>query len=219
MKLPRIFETVEEYMNLREPTHRYASFDYCYNHFHPENKKKRDVERGCLELFAYLGSWGMFRGSGFLGQETSFKHLEPTIQYIYKCKESCWDIDIAEYNAANIRTILGIAEEIQFRINPPARMIANKNATTTLVTKILLGVFGFVPAFDSRFKKTFGGFTSLSERSLMQLNEIYHDNRAEIKTILQKGKYKTLVLRKRYTQAKIIDMYGFTKNERVTEPQ
>ncbi len=97
-KLDKMTATVNGFMKERKADHRFASFDYCYNHFHPDNSKgKKDPEKSCLALYSYLGSWGMLRMSSELGQAKSIKSLQPTIEYIYQCKRSCWEIDVDNY--------------------------------------------------------------------------------------------------------------------------
>jgi hypothetical protein len=210
--------TVESFMKKRLADHRFASFDYCYNHFHPDNKRKNDPEKSCLALFSYLGSWGMLRMSGTLGQEKSIKSLEPTIQYIYQCKRSCWEIDVDNY-ATNSETILDLAEKIRHSL------VGDNDITVTLLTKVLFGVFGFIPALDSLFQKTmhlnkqyFGVKSKLFKQRfsdvLGRVSKIYEINRTKINEVYEKKEYKTLVFNdgevpKRYTKAKIIDMYGF----------
>ena len=86
----------------------------------------------------------MFRGSSFLLQK-SVKHFQPTIQYIATLDNSVWKIDVDKYDEQNIQKIIKIYKNIKDRLIP------NGNADLTLTTKILLGVFGFVPAFDNYF--------------------------------------------------------------------
>ena len=201
-------------MKERQADHRYASFDYCYNHFNPNNSKSRhDTEKGCLMLFSYLASWGMLRGSSWLLKEANAPHFRETVEYIQQCEPAFWDIDVDNYTKndnANIKTILVIAKDIRQRVEK-----RDKGITDTLVTKILLGVFGFVPALDSRFRKTFRMYSSL-DTSLLRIADIYRDNKMEIKRLPE---YKTLDFETgkstnlRYTKAKIIDMYGFMRNE------
>ena len=44
--------TVKKFLEATRPHHRYASFDYCYNHFHPSRFKRTppDMEKSCLAL-------------------------------------------------------------------------------------------------------------------------------------------------------------------------
>jgi hypothetical protein len=56
------------------PDARYASFDYCFNHFQAFRERGKvgdicspdNVQESCLQLGFYLASWGMLRGSSFL---------------------------------------------------------------------------------------------------------------------------------------------------------
>jgi hypothetical protein len=208
--------TVEKYLTERTPTHRYASFDYCYNYFHPSNRSDTDVEQGCYALGFYLASWGMMRGSSFLLQK-SVKHFEATVQYIAKCDPKLWNIDADNYTDANsIGVIVNTFKDIRGTLE------AEGHQDVTLVTKVLLGVFGFVPAFDQNFCETFGdifeqcGFRRLNAKVLQCIQEFYTANKQEIDTLSRKIKtldFKTGKETKlHYPKAKIIDMYGFQKS-------
>ena len=197
------------------PEHRYASFDYCYNYFLETKDLTKDIEKSCLVLGFYLASWGMFRGSSFL-LEKSVKHFEDTIKYIAEIRKSVCKIDVNNYSKNNISKIIEIYSKIK------SILINEDNAHLTLVTKILLGVFGFVPAFDNYFCDTFRdidkdekyGFRVLNEDSLNFIKRFYEANKDSIDklseqtfTIDFKNGGKTSI---NYTKAKIIDMYGFT---------
>lgn len=66
----------------KDLTHRYLSFDYCYNYFYQNrNKLLQDLEKSCLVLGFYLASWGMYRESSFMLERNS-NHLKNTIEYI-----------------------------------------------------------------------------------------------------------------------------------------
>lgn len=102
-------------------------------------------------------------------------------------------------------------------------VVENGKAHLTLVTKIMLGVFGNIPAFDEYFGKSFRaifkgecGFRCVNPKSLECIREFYDDNREKIDALSSKtfiisfstGKETSLV----YPKAKIIDMYGFAKD-------
>jgi hypothetical protein len=84
-------------------------------------------------------------------------------------------------------------------------------ASTTLVTKVMLGVFGNVPALDDNFCKGFGFSKYFSKPLLRKISDYYQTNKEEfdryrIKTIdfstgMETDRY--------YTRAKLIDMVGF----------
>jgi len=197
--------------------HRYSSFDYCYNYF-KNTDASIDVEKSCLELGFYLASWGMLRGSGFLLQR-SFKHFEKLIIYIagqQQEKEYLWDIDINDY-PENYELLQTIYDEIKEIVIEPGK------SHLTLVTKIMLGVYGFVPAFDSYFIKTFNNlfkgkpsFNQFNRQSLESIYQFYLKHKTEIDKLsndIRVLNFDTgLEGNNRYTKAKIIDMYGFQKS-------
>src|ERR1700733_4094512 len=84
-----IASNLERYLTEREPTARYASFDYCYNYFQMYREQAdvsavaatANIELSCLHLGFYLASWGMLRGSTDL-LKRSIKHLEPVVAAI-----------------------------------------------------------------------------------------------------------------------------------------
>ena len=198
-------------------TDRYTSFDYCYNYFRQPSKEiLADMEKSCLVIGFYLASWGMLRGSSFLLNK-SVKYYEPLVCYIAKTDKSVWDIDVDNYTDENIDKILKIYDDIKNDI------IDGNNAHLTLVTKIMLGVFGIIPAFDSYFCKSFReifngecGFRAVNKESLKCINEFYNDNKEDIDKASSKifvrefNNFEKTTFN--YTKAKIIDMYGFTRS-------
>ncbi len=208
------------------PTHRYASFDYCYNYFQEStaDQLEADIEKSCLELSFYLASWGMLRGSSFLLQK-SIKHYEPLIHYFIELKRNnhkIWQIDTDSYSGANIKVILDVYDQIRDII------IDNKdnNRHIVLITKIMLGVFGCIPAFDQYFTDTFReickplpgrhGFRSVNQDALNHIKKFYEENKEEIDE-LHEAIYTMdfgtgAETNRKYSRAKIIDMYGFAKN-------
>ncbi len=205
---------VNEFKGLSGPNDRYSSFDYCYNYFRTTDDLTQDIEKSCLALGFYLASWGMFRGSSFLLQK-SVRHFEPTIRYIANLDESVWQIDVDKYSGENIQTIIKIYKDIRLLL------INNGNADLTLVTKILLGVFGFIPAFDNYFCNSFReisgghcGFRKVNYKSLTVIKEFYKTNKAVIDRLSSETFTKDFLTGQdttiNYPKAKIIDMYGFT---------
>jgi len=217
MTKPDIETIVNRFKSQSNPDDRYTSFDYCYNYFRTTNDLTQDIEKGCLVLGFYLASWGMFRGSSFLLQK-SVKHFESTIRFISTLDKSIWTIDVDNYNENNIQIIIEIYQEIK------KRLILNGNTDLTLITKILLGVFGFIPAFDNYFCNSFRaisngqcGFRSVNVKSLSFIKAFYVSNQATIDrlsaqtytTDFMTGQKTTI----NYPKAKIIDMYGFSAGQ------
>ena len=207
-----------------KPEHRYASFDYCFNYFQDAtaDEMESDKQKACLQLGFYLASWGMLRGSSFMLQK-SIKHYIPLIDYIITLKREnhiIWNIDTDTYTKQNIKALIVIYNEVKRLI------IGDEGAKThlTLVTKILLGVFGCIPAYDQYFTDSFRaifkdkyrcGFRSLSNDSLSCISEFYVDNKESIDKLHEEINTISFdtgeLTSNKYTKAKIIDMYGFAK--------
>lgn len=200
---------LDVYLGARRPTERYTSFDYCFNHF--QNRRGRatdltlagELELSCLHLGFYLASWGMLRGSSVLLRR-SIKHYTPLIEAIASCPDDIWSIDAHCYDADTVDLLLATARHI--------RAALPEGASDILVTKVMLGVFGCVPAFDTYFKKGFGVWT-FGRKSLGKVANFYEANADVIDRHLvptldfATGQPTEL----RYTRAKVIDMIFFVQ--------
>jgi hypothetical protein len=200
----------------RQPEERYASFDYCYNYFYTfyredkisELANEENMQMSCLQIGFYLASWGMMRGSSFL-LEKSVKNYEELINAISKMDPKLWEIDVNNYDDGNIKSLLNSKQEIIIALGK------ENNPTDTLVTKIMLGVFANVPAFDKYFSMGFRMYT-FNEKSLLKLKEFYDSHKSifdsyEIHTFDFITSKETDI---NYTRAKLIDMYGFIKGQK-----
>ena len=192
----------------RHPLARYASFDYCFNYFQGLKDKKElahknNIQNSCLHLGFYLASWGMLRNSFLL--QKSIKFYEFLIKYISEKENDFWKIDVSNYTDTNLEKLINCGKDIKNKLG-------DKGVTDILVTKIMLGVFGNVPAFDTYFKmgSNLGTFNkhSLEEISSFYKNysKIISDEATRIKTF----EYPSGEAGSRsYTKAKIIDMIFF----------
>jgi len=213
MKQNNFEETIGKFTKLGIPEHRYSSFDYCYNYFLKENDLTKDMEKSCFELAFYLASWGMFRGSSFLLQKSA-KYFIKTIEYVNSLDKELWKIDVNDYNDEIIDKLLEIYNKLDKLV------VEGWSRSITLVTKIMLGIFGFVPAYDEYFCKSFRiiangkcGFRSFNKESLNIIKEFYDLNKNPINKLSNKIFTYDFITGKRtninYPKAKIIDMYGF----------
>src|SRR6185503_8722581 len=106
-----------------------------------------------------------------------------------------WDIDAHCYSDENIQAVLEVADQIRAAFPEPA--------SDTLVTKVMLGVFGCIPAFDTFFKAGLEVWT-FGNKSLHKVATFYQDNAA----IIEKYRVPTLefttgiATKRRYTRAK-----------------
>jgi hypothetical protein len=200
------------------PTDRYASFDYCFNYFQSFRESKKlfeltddaNLEKSCLQIGFYLASWGMLRGSSELLQKC-VKHYIPLIELISQTKAELWEIDLDCYDNDNIEKLLEQNSAIQKAVR------GARTASNTLSTKIMLGVFGSIPAFDEYFKLGFET-SSLNKKSLYRVSQFYADNeevfRLRIPTIEFSPKREGP--NRYYTKAKLLDMIFFTEGYKIS---
>lgn len=209
---------VSEVQNNLNPFSRDMSFDYCYNYFKDlQYLKQHDMEKSCLVLGFYLGNWGMFRNS-FL-QQTSLRHYEKVIEYISKTKIDYWQIDLDNYEA-NMDKL----QEIYKQIGTAIKSNQARDPTQTLITKIMLGVYGCVPALDDNFltgfNTIFQGKDRLNgniEHNLNQLQKFYAANKQDIDLLSSSWKtrdvYSGEFTTTNYPKSKIVDLYGYKRGE------
>jgi hypothetical protein len=200
---------------------RYASFDYCYNYFQSFRDRacmaslaeSAHLQQSCLHIGFYLASWGMLRGSTFLLQKSQ-RFLVPLVRYIAEAPPSVWGIDVDCYED-NLGQLMDCYRQIEGTLRdggPP---------TPTLVTKIMLGVFGTVPAFDNYFMSGMG-IRFRGAPSLLAVVKFYRDHRAAIDahhvatfTLDFASGHPT---HRHYPRAKIVDMVGFIEGLKKPQP-
>ncbi|MBS3165827.1 hypothetical protein J4444_01770 [Candidatus Woesearchaeota archaeon] len=195
----------------RKPDERYASFDFCYNYFYSFYKRNKlnelpdgkNLQTSCLQLGFYLASWGMMRGSSFL-LEKSVKNYKNLIVTISKMNPKLWEIDVDTYDEDNIKLLLNCKQQI-------IEVLGKENKPSdTLVTKIMLGVFANIPAYDQYFRKS-QKLHSLNKKSLLKIKKFYEENKEtfdsfKIHSFDFLTSQETDII---YPKAKLIDMCGF----------
>ncbi|MBA2851221.1 hypothetical protein HNP86_001352 [Methanococcus maripaludis] len=195
----------------RTPDERYSSFDYCYNYFYSFFRENRlveladenNIQMSSLQLGNYLASFGMMRGSSFL-LEKSVRHYQTLITSISEVDPIFWKIDADSYNEENIELLLNCKNQIFEALGK------ENKPTDTLITKIMLGVFGNIPAYDTNVKKSLK-LNSLNEKSLLKIKDFYEKN-SEMIDSYEIYTYDFLTSKNtdiKYTKAKLVDMYGF----------
>lgn len=213
-----IKDTVNRFHTSMNEKHRYASFDFCYSYF----QKNRDnlsnnVEVSCMYLWSYLASWGMLRGSSELLQENSPASLKGLISFFATQKDSIlWNMDMKDYSKPDaIDQIVQMYKSIDSELK---KIIAQPSIT--LITKIMLGVFGCVPAYDGYFtyamrKECIGdgcGFRRVNQNSLTKIGEFYRLHQTTFDSInINVIDFDGISTDLTYKKAKLIDMFGFTK--------
>lgn len=198
--------------------HRYNSFDFCFNYFSSFGNKTElassdNIETSCLQLGFYLASWGMLRGSSEL-LDRSLSFYIPMIEAIADCDKSIWEIDVDKYQDSSVR------QTLKETFDKLSKHIPNQTKLT-LATKIMLGVFGNVPAFDRYFKTAMQklsnaecGFSTFSDKSLLTIHKFYSHNKQTIDSLAASTQtnvfgYGKSTEGRNITKAKVIDIIGF----------
>jgi hypothetical protein len=200
------------------PEDRYASFDYCFNYFQSFREQDRvkeiaapeNMQLSCLHLGVYLASWGMFRSSTVRGR--SVYQFKPVVELIANSPRDVWEIDANAYSDEACAMLMTTASQIKDSLHfPPGTW-----PTSTLSTKIMLGVFGNVPAFDRRVRaglKAGGLVGRFGARALRGIGDYYQQNA----DLIERGRLRTLDFEtgrhthRKYTRAKVIDMIFYVK--------
>jgi hypothetical protein len=172
------------------------SWDFCYSYYHRAREQiQPDFEAATMYLAAYLASFGMYQGSSHL--------LQRSTQFLHSTARAGFDShipDVPDY-PTHAKHILEKKEELKELL---------ETNSETLVTKVMMGMLGNVPAFDIHFKE-FIGYSRLTEESLEAIYTHYQDLKdAYDKPTTTKGfeGANTNIL---VPIARKIDVYGFSR--------
>ena len=204
---------------------RYRSWEHCYKLFHDaRHNQTPDYDYLSLHLAFYLASWGMYRGSSFLLQKDYKVHI-PVVKEILKSDYdillglNCVDLrndDIEDKLQDLYNSISNTYDAIRKSVNEKEKKIVKNELSSTLITKVLMGTLGCVPAYDRYFidgikdqKVSTGSF---SKRSLLKLVDFYQNNYDRLEEVRNNLKVYDLP----YPQMKLLDMgfwqIGFEKD-------
>jgi len=195
--LKTISEEINPYLKhiLSTKNGRYLSWEHCYNAF---GDNSLDEDTLALHLGFYLASWGMYRGSTTLLQRDYKIHI-PIVKILKNFPELRCEIN-SEPNRDSIPKILELKSEI-------IKEYKEFKPTDTLITKIILGTLGCVPAIDRYFcdgmrSQNLKNF-SLTERFLNTLFDFVEEYEGQITDAQLKLKIQKVY----YPRMKIVDMY------------
>lgn len=210
---------VEQYRGDIGPQARYASFDYCYSYFRGLGSDEgpaaiasdEHLKDSCFQLGMYLASWGMYRGSGPL-LPVSVRALEDAVRFIAAAPDVLWEIDVNGYGD-HAEFLLSQARDLRAAL--PGGKKGAPRTTDTLVTKVMLGVFGCIPALDANFLESFGSF-SLNEEFLAEVQRFYEERSDVIDgfqiEVMSFDDWQPTGWT--YSRAKVIDMIFFQEGAR-----
>jgi hypothetical protein len=163
--------------------HRYRSWEHCYQFFREFRRQEPGSDRriAALQLGFYLASWGMYRGSSFLLQRDFTVHLDAIDCIMDREFAPLWDSEFGSgvNDAALVPIVLSAINAIREAYSSFGQ------PTDTLVTKILLGTIGCLPACDryfiNGFKERGFSYSYLNEPFAKRLLAFCADNLAELR--------------------------------------
>lgn len=193
----KIKEVIMAYFREGNEEHRYKSWEHCYCYFSRENI---DKEVAALHLAGYLASFGMYRSSSELSQSKHYLINKDAVSIIQKYKHlrGCENL---EKNLDKIRSLYREIAEFY--------AVKKVSTTDTLVTKVMLGTLGCVPAYDKyatkalRKKRIVGSF---GEKSLQGIQGFYTKYEREFRAAQIEIKKNCGI---KYPPMKLVDMYFF----------
>lgn len=197
-----------------DPHARYRSWEYCYTTFYQaRSEKKPDFDYLSLQLYQYLASWGMLRGSSFLLWKDYKVHI-PAVKEMMKPEYDCLQgVACQDFMNENVQVAWEKLDNalIEYYENVRNRVRENtkQEISSVLRSKILLGTLGCTPAYDRFLKETvkdYGISSVYGKNSLKQLAEFYAQHHSEFEKCRQSLKIDGTEML--YPQMKLVDM-GF----------
>ena len=201
---------------------RSLSWEHCYRVFRDaRTDPSPDYDYLSLHLAFYLASWGMYRGSSFLLQK-DYKVLSPIVEEILKPEYDClFGLACADLRNSDVPEQLEeLYKRIAVHFDPIREQVAGHKVETpvsqVLITKILMGTLGCVPAYDRFFvdgikkhKVTTGEY---SPESVLRLAKFYEAHNDRLEEARRGMRTDDLI----YPQMKLLDMgfwqIGFEKS-------
>ena len=201
---------------------RSRSWEHCYRVFRDaRTDPSPDCDYLSLHLAFYLASWGMYRGSSFLLQK-DYKVLVPIVEEILKSEYDClFGVACVGLRDSEVQDSLEklykyIAKHLQPIRNEVAGREVPSSVSPVLITKILMGTLGCVPAYDrffvdgiKKYKVTTGEYNLKSVLRLVDFYEAHNDRLEEARRRMRVGDLT-------YPQMKLLDMgfwqVGFEKS-------
>ncbi|MGF1558811.1 MAG: hypothetical protein ACFCUL_06960 [Flavobacteriaceae bacterium] len=185
---------IAEYIsNNNREFQRYNSWNHCFEAF----GTLKDEKLLSLHLGFYLASWGMYRGSSKLLERDFLVHLD-AVEIIKNHK----DLRCNSKHEVSLRDVDTIRRLIK-ELSAYYKNIHSVTPTDTLISKIILGTLGCLPAFDRFFldgvKEHGYDFKSLNEKSLISLFDFSDKNKDNLGMIQKKYPL--------YPLMKLVDMY------------
>ncbi|MEZ7673436.1 hypothetical protein O3684_08710 [Pauljensenia sp. 20925_1_27] len=193
---------------------RSRSWEHCYRVFRDaRTDSSPDFDYLSLHLAFYLASWGMYRGSSFLLQK-DYKVLVPVVEEILKSEYDClFGVACGDLREDEVQDRL---EELNIFIaahfGPIRDEVAGRKVVSSvspvLITKILMGTLGCVPAYDRFFQDGVATYKVTTQEyspgSIRKLVDFYEEHNDRLEEARRGMRTDDLI----YPQMKLLDM-GF----------
>lgn len=206
----------------RDENGRSRSWEHCYRVFRDaRTDPSPDCDNLSLHLAFYLASWGMYRGSCFIFHK-DYKVHTPIVEEILKPEYDCLFglacMDVRNNDVwAQLKKLSDYISYYFHRIRKEVRGRAVASSVSPiLITKILLGTLGCVPAYDTFFEKGARHLgikeKNYNEDSLLELADFYEEHNDRLEEARRGMRTEDLI----YPQMKVLDMgfwqVGFEKS-------
>lgn len=182
---------------------RYKSWEHCYNAFKKYRHDKDKTEFLYMHLSCFMSSWGMLRNNNLIEYDY-FIHKDFVIEISNNKYDRLYDNSFGNNDLIN--ELVNIINKLYLHKIKKTSITEGGSLSDTFVTKILLGVFGCVPAYDSYFKSAVSHYKvcsrNFNERSLMNLQTFYNLHFEEFENLRKQFENEGVY----YTQMKLIDM-------------
>ena len=193
---------------------RSRSWEHCYRVFRDARiDPSPDYDYLSLHLAFYLASWGMYRGSSFLLQK-DYKVLLPVVEEILKSEYDClFGVACVGLRDSEVQDSLEklykyIAKHLQPIRNEVAGREVPSSVSPVLITKILMGTLGCVPAYDRFFQDGVATYKVTTQeyslKSVLRLVNFYEEYNDRLEEARRGMRIDDLI----YPQMKLLDM-GF----------
>ena len=201
---------------------RSRSWEHCYRVFRDaRTDPSPDCDYLSLHLAFYLASWGMYRGSSFLLQK-DYRVLVPIVEKILKSEYDClFGVACADLRESEVQDRLEKLYKCIAKYFGPIRdEIAGRKVASSvspvLITKILMGPLGCVPAYDRFFQDGVATYKvttrEYSPESVLRLVDFYEEHNDRLEEARRGMRVGDLI----YPQMKVLDMgfwqVGFEKS-------
>ena len=216
-------ETIDELINAAQTFYddaranengRSRSWEHCYRAFRDaRTDPSPDYDYLSLHLAFYLASWGMYRGWSFLLQR-DYKVLSPIVEEILKPEYDClFGLACTDVRNSDVwEQLKKLSDDIAYYFRPIRNEVAGRvveyPVSPVLITKILMGTLGCVPAYDRFFvdgiRKHNVTTQEYSLKSLLKLVDFYEAHNDRLEEARRGMRTEDLT----YPQLKLLDM-GF----------